>query len=120
MINTNSSSLSSSIIPIQTSRSKSSTDDNYQSSTYFYDLKLAELMRKNPHPPCAYVHSQSFNSDYGFESSQISPSLTSSSSIKFNQSNIHASDWNVEMTVDSSPQRQINPRSFISPCECVV
>lgn len=120
VVNTNSSSLSSSIIPIQTSRSKSSNDENYQASTYFYDLKLAELLRNNRHPPCVYVNSQSFNSDYGFESSQISPSLTSSSSMKFNQSNANTSDWTVEMTVDSSPQRHINPRSFISTCECVV
>lgn len=120
VVNTNSSSLSSSIAPIQTSRCKSSNDQNYQPSTYFYDLKLAELMRNNQHPPCLYVNAQSFNSDFGFEGSEISPSSTSCSSMRFNQSNSNTSDWVVEMAADVSVQRQIHPNSFISTRECVV
>ncbi len=106
VINTNTSSLSSSIIPI---RSESSNTQNYQPSTYFYDIKLAELMRNNQHPPCVYLTSQSFSTDYGFASSEASLSSTSCSSIKLNQSNI-----------DQSSQRQINRNSFISIRECVV
>lgn len=120
IINTNSSSLSSSIIPIRTIRCESSNVPNYQPSTYFYDLKLAELLRNNQHPPCVYLNSQSFSTDYGFASSEASPSSTSCSSIKLNQSNINSFELNIEMGVDQSPQRQINTNSFISTCECVV
>lgn len=99
VINTNTSSLSSSIIPIRSE--SSSNSQNYQSSTYFYDIKLAELMRSNQYPPCVHLTSQSFSSDYGFASSEASPSLaSSSSSIKL--------------------QRQMNINSFISTLECVV
>ena len=75
-MNTNSSSLSSGVILNRADSSQD--DDNYQPSTYFYDIKLAEMIRNNHR----YVNSQSLSSDYG---SQISPSLTSSSSMKTNK-----------------------------------
>jgi hypothetical protein len=87
---------------------------------YFYDLKLAELMRNNQHPPCVYLNSQSLSSDYGFASSEVSPSSTSCSSIKLKQSNNNSLEWSIEMGVDQSPERQINKNSFISTHECVV
>jgi hypothetical protein len=121
IINTNSSSLSSGIRPIQTNSSdESSNNQNYQPSTYFYDIKLAELIRNNQHPPCVYLNTQSLSSDYGFASSEVSPSSTSCSSIKLNQSNINPLEWSIEMGVDQSPQRQINRNCFISTHECVV
>ena len=96
IINTNSSSLSSSVVPIQINSwyhngYDSSNDQNYQPSTYFYDLKLAELIRNNQCPPCVYLSSQpcqSLSTDYGFASSDASPSSISYSSTKLNQSNI--------------------------------
>jgi len=121
IINTNSSSLSSGVIPIRTNSWNQSSDvQNYQPSMYFYDLKLAELMRNNQHPPCVYLNSQSLSSDYGFASSEVSPSSTSCSSIKLKQSNNNSLEWSIEMGVDQSPERQINKNSFISTHECVV
>ncbi len=117
IINTTSSLLSSGVIPI---RINSSDNENYQPSTYFYDIKLAELIRNNPNPPCVYLNSQSLSSDYGFASSEVSPSSTSCSSIKLNQPNINSLGWTIEMSDDQSPQRQINKNSFISSHECVV
>jgi hypothetical protein len=103
VVNTNSSSLSSGVRLNQANswQNESSNDDNYQPSTYFYDIKLAELIRNNQNSLCRYLNSQSLSSDYG---SQISPSLTSSSSIKVNQSNINS----------------LNKNCFISTHECVV
>ncbi len=113
IINTNSSSLSLGIRPIRTNSSNESS--NYQPSTYFYDIKLAELIRNNHHPPCVYLNTHSLSSDYGFSSSEVSPSSTSCSSIKLNQSNINPLEWSIEI-----PQRQINRNCFISTHECVV
>lgn len=109
VINTNSSIISSGIIPIRKTISWDSSSSNnqiYQPSTYFYDLKLAELIRNNQHPPCVHLNSHSLSSDdYGFASSEISTSPTiSTSSRKFHQ----------------SPERQFNKQSFISTHECVV
>ncbi|CAF3417290.1 unnamed protein product [Rotaria sp. Silwood1] len=128
VINTNSSSLSSSVIPIQINswyhnRYDPSNVQNYQSSTYFYDLKLAELIRNNQCPPCVYLNSQpcqSLSTDYGFASSNASSSSISCSSTKLNQSNVDSLQWDIEMDADQSPQQQTNKRSFISAHECVV
>lgn len=119
-MNTNSSSLTSSVNPIRINRCPASNVENYQPSTYFYDIKLAELIRNNPNPPCVYLNSQSLSSDYGFASSEVSPSSTSCSSIKLNQSHGNSLEWDIEMGVDQSPQRQMNKNSFISTLECVV
>ncbi|CAF2370558.1 unnamed protein product [Rotaria sp. Silwood2] len=128
IINTNSSSLSSSVVPIQinswyNNQYDSSDVQNYQPSTYFYDLKLAELIRNNQCPPCVYLNSQpcqSLSTDYGFASSNASPSSISYSSTKLNQSNINSLEWSIEMDVDQLPQQQTNKKSFISAHECVV
>jgi hypothetical protein len=128
IINTNSSSLSSGVIPIRTNswyqnRRESSTVQNYQSSACFYDLKIAELIRNNQHPPCVFLNpkpAQSLSTDYGFGSSDISSSSPSCSSTKLNNSNINSLEWTIEMGIDQSPQRQMNKNSFISPHECVV
>lgn len=129
IINTNSSSLSSSLTPIRTnswyqSRYESpSNTQNYQPSTYFYDLKLAEFIRNNQYPPCVYLNSQpcqSLSTDYGFTSGNASSSLTSFSSTKFNQSNINALEWSIEMDVDQSLQQQTTNNGFVSAHECVV
>ena len=128
IINTNSSSLSSGVTPIQRNKwfqnqHESSNVDNYQPSTYFYDLKLAELIRNNQCPPCVYLNAQpcqSLSSDYGFASSDISPSSISYSSVKLDQSNANPFEWTIEMNVDQSPQQLKNKKSFISDHECVV
>ncbi|CAF2049258.1 unnamed protein product [Rotaria magnacalcarata] len=128
IINTNSSSLSSGVTPIQINKwfqnqHESSNVDNYQPSTYFYDLKLAELIRNNQCPPCVYLNAQpclSLSSDYGFASSDISPSSISYSSVKLDQSNVNPLQWTIEMNVDQSPRQQKNKKSFISDHECVV
>jgi hypothetical protein len=66
------------------------------------------------------LNTHSLSSDYGFASSEVSPSSTSCSSIKLNQSNINPLEWNIEMGVDQSLKRQINKNCFISTHECVV
>lgn len=115
VINTNSSSLSSGIIPIRIDRSQSTNEQTYQPSTYFYDIKLAELIRNHPNPRCVHLNSQSFSTDYGFASSEVSPTSTSFSSIQFNQSNGTSFDWHIE-----SPRKQTTKNTFISSHECVV
>ncbi|CAF1014689.1 unnamed protein product [Rotaria sordida] len=82
------------------------------SSTYYYDLKLAELLRKNQHPPCIHLNElptipQSLSTDYGFSSLELS-----SSSISSNQ--------HIEICIDQSAEKQLNIKSFISSRECVV
>jgi hypothetical protein len=104
-------------------------------STYFYDLKLAELLRNGQHPPCVHLNElpshpppQSISTDYGFGSSELSGgSSCSSTSIipsyqqKLSRPSANSSEWNIEMGVDASPLRQPNnASSFISSRECVV
>jgi hypothetical protein len=63
-----------------------SNSDAYQSSTYFYDLKLAEFIRHNQYPPCVHLNSQpcqSLSTDYGFGSSEPFSSSSSSSSSSY-------------------------------------
>ncbi|CAF3950187.1 unnamed protein product [Rotaria sordida] len=134
IINTNSSSLSSSVVPIQVNSwyhngYDLSNDQNYQPSTYFYDLKLAELIRNNQCPPCVYLNSQpcqSLSTDYGFASSDASPSSISYSSTKLNQSNMNSLELSIEMDVDQLQQQQQQQqqtnkkKGFISTHECVV
>jgi hypothetical protein len=91
----------------------------YQPSTYFYDLKLAELVRNNQHPPCVHLNSQSLSTDYGFGSSELSSSL-SSSSPSSTSTRPTRQQRNIEMGVDYSPPQQTNKSSFISSRECVV
>ena len=120
--------LSPGVLPIRTnswyqSRRQPSDVQTYQSRTCFYDLKLAELIRTNQHPPCVFLNpkpSQSLSTDYGFGSSDVSPSSTSCSSVKFNHSNVNSLEWSIEMGVDQSPLRQMNKSSFISTHEYVV
>ena len=85
------------------------------SSVYHYDLKLAELIRKNQHPPCVYLNElpsipQSLSTDYGFSSLELSaPSSTSTTP-----------NHCLETFVDQSPEKQLNMKSFISSREYVV
>ncbi|CAF0990876.1 unnamed protein product [Adineta steineri] len=92
-------------------RKESTTIPMYSSSTYQYDIKLAELLRKNQHPPCIFLNElppipQSLSTDYGFSSLDLSKS--SSTSTIPNQ--------HVETYIDQSPTM----KSFISSRECVV
>jgi hypothetical protein len=95
---------------------KESTIQMYPTpSTYYYDLKLAELLRKNQHPPCVHLNElppipQSLSTDYGFSSLDFSAS-SSTSTIPNNHT---------EISVDQTPDRQLNVKSFISSRECVV
>ncbi len=95
---------------------KESTIQMYPSSSiYHYDLKLAELLRKNQHPPCVYLNElppipQSLSTDYGFSSLELSES-SSTSTLPNHHSGI---------CVDESPEKQFNLKSFISSHECVV
>ena len=84
-------------------------------STYYYDLKLAEIIRKNPHPLCVHLNDlppipQSLSTDYGFDSLEFSESSSTST-----LPNPH-----LEINVDQSPPRQSHMKSFISSRECVV
>ncbi|CAF2940456.1 unnamed protein product [Rotaria sp. Silwood2] len=117
IINGHSSSSNSSSSGIQTwYNQKESINQIYPtSSTYYYDLKLAELLRKNQHPPCIHLNElptipQSLSTDYGFSSLELSAS--SSTSTLPNQ--------HIEISVDQSPEKQLNIKSFISSRECVV
>lgn len=91
---------------------KESTIQMYPSlSTYHYDIKLAELLRKNQHPPCVYLNElppipQSLSTDYGFSSLELSESSSTSTL--------------PHICIDQSPDRQFNLKSFISSHECVV
>jgi hypothetical protein len=95
---------------------KESTIQMYPtSSTYYYDLKLAEYLRKNQHPLCVHLNElppipQSLSTDYGFSSLELSESSSIST-----LPNPH-----IEICVDQSPDRQLNIKSFISSRECVV
>lgn len=55
---------------------------------------------------------QSFSTDYGFSSLELSESSSTST-----LPNHH---HHVEISVDQSPERQMNMKSFISSRECVV
>ena len=121
IINGNSSSTSSSssgiVIKNDTWHNrKESTIQMYPTSAaYYYDLKLAEFLRKNQHPLCVHLNDlppipQSYSTDYGFSSLELSES--SSISTLPNQ--------HVEICVDQSSDRQLNMKSFISSRECVV
>ena len=77
-------------------------------STYYYDLKLAELIRRNQRPPCVRLNElstipQSLSTDYGFSSLELSAS--SSTSTIPNQ--------HTEICVEQSPEKQLNVKSFI-------
>ena len=90
--------------------------DIYQPSTYFYDLKLAELLRHNQHlksPACL-----SMSTDYGFGSSgpSSSSSYASTSTLPMREGKGHSSIWCVEETDDSSMKKNY----FVSSLECVV
>jgi hypothetical protein len=96
-------------------RKESSIQMYPTSSAYYYDLKLAELLRKNQHPLCVHLNDlppipQSYSTDYGFSSLELSES--SSISTLPNQ--------HIDIGVDQSSERQLNIRSFISSHECVV
>jgi hypothetical protein len=85
------------------------------SAAYYYDLKLAEILRKNQHPLCVHLNDlppipQSYSTDYGISSLELSES--SSISTLPNQ--------HVEICVDQTSDRQLNMKSFISSRECVV
>ncbi|UJR15942.1 hypothetical protein I4U23_002862 [Adineta vaga] len=118
----------SSVMPIRTNswyqnRRESSDVPIYQAKTCFYDLKLAELIRHSQNPPCVFLNpkpAQSISTDHGFGSSDVSPSLTSCSSIKVDHANVNPLEWSIEMGVDQSPPRQTNRSYFISDHECVV
>ena len=128
IINTNSSSLPSEMIPAKIdsschNRYESSNDHNYQPSIYFYDLKLAELIHNSQHSPCIYLDSQlcrSSSINYGLRNSSGSLSSNSYCSSNLNQSNMNVSELSIEMGVDQSPRQQTNKDSFISAHECVV
>lgn len=80
-----------------------------------YDIKLAELIRHNQYPPCVFLNpkpAHSLSTDYGFGSSEVSPSVTSCSSAKL--------EWSIEMGADHTPPRTTNKSSFVSARECVV
>lgn len=117
IINGNSSSsTSSSIRNDQWYNQKETSVQMYpSSSTYYYDLKLAELLRKSQNPPCIHLNElppipQSLSTDYGFSSLELSVSSSTST-----LPNTH-----VDLYIDQSPEKQLNLRSFISPRECVV
>jgi hypothetical protein len=85
------------------------------SSTYYYDLKLAELLRQNQHPLCVHLNElptipQSLSTDYGFSSLELSESSSTST----------LPNHHIKICVDQSPERQLNIKSFISSHECVV
>ncbi|UJR30654.1 hypothetical protein I4U23_018178 [Adineta vaga] len=94
------------------SNRKEATIPMYPStSAYQYDIKLAELLRKNQHPTCIYLNDlppipQSSSTDYGFSSLNLSRS-SSASTIPNPQP---------ETLID----RSTNMKSFISSHECVV
>lgn len=100
------------------SNQKDSTHQMYPtSSTYYYDLKLAEFLRKNQHPLCVHLNDlppipQSFSTDYGFSSLELSESSSTSTLPHHHRQ--------IEISVDQSPERQFNIKSFISSRECVV
>ncbi|CAF1425581.1 unnamed protein product [Rotaria magnacalcarata] len=84
-------------------------------STYYYDLKLAELLRKNQNPPCIHLNElptipQSSSTDYGFSSLELSTSSSTST----------IPNHHIEIGIDQSPETQFNMTSFISSRECVV
>ncbi|CAF1161377.1 unnamed protein product, partial [Adineta ricciae] len=120
--------ISTGIVPIRTNswyqnRRESSDVPIYQTKTCLYDLKLAELIRHNQNPPCVFLNpkpAQSISTDHGFGGSDVSPSLTSCSSTKFDYPNVNPLEWSIEMGVDQSPPRQLNKSCFISAKECVV
>ncbi|CAF1074691.1 unnamed protein product [Adineta steineri] len=125
------STLSSNVMPVRTNswyqnRRELSNVQTYQSKTCFYDIKIAELIRNNQHPACVFLNpkpSQSISTDYGFGSSDVSPSSTSCSLTKLNNLNVNTLEWNYEMITDQSPpppSRPMNKNSFISTHECVV
>ena len=135
IINTNLSSLSSGMIPNNINSQcnavyESSSVQNYQPSTYFYDLKLAELMRNSQRPSCIYLDPQpcqSSSTDYGFVGSNISPSSISHCSTNNDQSNINSLDLSIEMDVDhlhhhqqQQQQQQRNKNCFVSTQEYIV
>jgi hypothetical protein len=114
IINGHSSSSTSSSSGIVTK--KESTMQLYPTpSTYYYDLKLAELIRKNQHPLCVHLNDlppipQSLSTDYGFSSLELSESSSTST----------LPNHHMEISVDQLPERQLNIKSFISSHECVV
>ncbi|CAF1225840.1 unnamed protein product [Adineta ricciae] len=90
---------------------KESTIEMQPTSVYQYDIKLAELLRKNPNPPCIYLSDlppipQSSSTDYGFSSLNLSKSSSTST----------ISNHQPEVLVERSTKM----KSFISSHECVV
>ena len=90
---------------------KESTIEMQPTSIYQYDIKLAELLRKNPNPPCIYLSDlppipQSSSTDYGFSSLNLSKS-SSTSTISNHQP-------------EALIERSTKMKSFISSHECVV
>lgn len=83
-----------------------------RSAAYYYDLKLAEIIRNNQQPLCVHLNDQpsipqSASTDYGFDSLELSDS--SSTSTLPNHSSI-----------DQIQHKQFHMKSFISSRECVV
>lgn len=108
IINGNSSSSTSSSSGIVASKKESIIPMYPTPSTYYYDLKLAEYLRKNQHPLCIHLNDlpsipQSISTDYGFSSLELSQSSSTST-----LPNHHLDD------------RHLNIKSYISSHECVV